>query len=77
MPGDLTADVLARHARLAAQERDQDLVEVLLTNPRAAVSEQHVDELAGLAVREPRLRRPNRFPRLDRVAMPACVIQLA
>ena len=59
MPGDLTADVLARHAGLAAQQRDQDLVDVLLTDPRAAVGQQHVDELAGLAILEPGLRRPD------------------
>ena len=68
MPGDLTADVLARNAGLSAQQRDQDLVDVLLTDPRAAVRQQHVDELARLAILEPRLWRPDRFPPLDRVA---------
>ena len=66
MAGDRAADVLARHTGLAAQQRDQHSVDVLLAELRAAVGEQHVDELAGLSIRELGLCGPNCLPRLDR-----------
>jgi len=48
--GDLAAHVLAWDAGLAAQQRDEHPVDVLAAELRAAVGEQHVDQLAGLAV---------------------------
>ena len=66
--GDRAADVLARDAGLAAQQRDQHPVDVVRAELRAAEAEQHVDQLAGLAVGELRVRGPGLLPRVDRVA---------
>jgi hypothetical protein len=66
--GDVAADVGGGHAGLAAQHRDDGLVDVVLGDAAGTVGEQEVHVLAGLAVQHGRLAGPHGLPCLDRLA---------
>ena len=68
MAGDVAADVGSRDAGLAAQRRDDPVVDVALVDPADADGEQEVHPLAGLAVQQLGLRRPHGLPCLDGLA---------
>jgi hypothetical protein len=68
MAGNPTSRIAHRHARFAAQQRNQIVIDVFLGNGPPTETEEHGNSLARFAVDQQRLRRSTRFRMCDELA---------